>query len=55
MRILRLLYLGEAPVDFPRLWRRALAVSATLLVIGIGSFALQGLNLGLDFEGGTSY
>jgi len=55
MRILRLLYRGEAPVDFPRLWRRALVVSATLLVIGIGSFALQGLNLGLDFEGGTSY
>ena len=55
MRILRLLYQGEAPVDFPRLWRRALVVSATLLVIGIGSFALQGLNLGLDFEGGTSY
>ena len=55
MRTLRLLYRGEAPVDFPRLWRRALVVSATLLVIGIGSFALQGLNLGLDFEGGTSY
>ena len=55
MRILRLLYRGEAPIDFPRLWRRALVVSATLLVIGIGSFALQGLNLGLDFEGGTSY
>ena len=55
MRILRLLYRGEAPVDFPRLWRRALAVSATLLVIGIGSFALLGRNLGLDFEGGTSY
>jgi len=29
--------------------------SATLLVVGIGSFALRGLNLGLDFEGGTSY
>ena len=55
MRTLRLLYRGEAPVDFPRLWRRALVVSATLLVIGIGSFAVQGLNLGLDFEGGTSY
>ena len=55
MRTLRLLYRGEAPVDFPKLWRRALVVSATLLVIGIGSFAVQGLNLGLDFEGGTSY
>ena len=55
MRTLRLLYRGEAPVDFPRLWRRALVASATLLVVGIGSFALRGLNLGLDFEGGTSY
>ena len=55
MSSLRLLYRGEAPVDFPRLWRRALVVSATLLVIGIGSFVLRGLNLGLDFEGGTSY
>ena len=55
MSSLRLLYRGEAPVDFPRLWRRALVASATLLVIGIGSFALRGLNLGLDFEGGTSY
>jgi len=55
MSSLRLLYRGEAPVDFPRLWRRALVASATLLVVGIGSFALRGLNLGLDFEGGTSY
>ena len=55
MRTLRLLYRGEAPLDFPRLWRRALVASATLLVVGIGSFALRGLNLGLDFEGGTSY
>ena len=55
MRTLRLLYRGEAPVDFPRLWRRALVASAALLVVGIGSFALRGLNLGLDFEGGTSY
>ena len=36
MSSLRLLYRGEAPVDFPRLWRRALVASATLLVIMAG-------------------
>ncbi|MEE2767891.1 MAG: protein translocase subunit SecF [Actinomycetota bacterium] len=55
MSSLRLLYRGDAPVDFPRLWRRALMLSAGLLALGLGSFAIRGLNLGLDFEGGTSY
>tara|TARA_B100000686_G_C16752798_1_gene953599 strand:- start:866 stop:1966 length:1101 start_codon:yes stop_codon:yes gene_type:complete len=55
MRNLQLLYRGEAPIDFPFHWRRALVVSAVMLAIGFGSFFVRGLNLGLDFEGGTSY
>jgi SecD/SecF fusion protein len=29
------------------------AISGTILAIGIGSLAIKGLNLGIDFEGGT--
>ena len=55
MRILRALYRGESPIDFPALWRPAAMGSAAVVVVGLLSFAVLGLNLGLDFEGGTSY
>ena len=55
MRTLKSLYLGENPVNFPNLWKRAFVASMIVLIIGIGSFGIRGLNLGLDFEGGTSY
>ena len=55
MRTLKLLYAGEAPMDYPRWWRRAIIVSAAAVLISLGSIALQGLNLGIDFEGGTSF
>ena len=55
MKTLKSLYLGENPVNFPNLWKRAFIASMVVLIIGIGSFAFRGLNLGLDFEGGTSY
>ncbi|KIC17570.1 protein translocase subunit SecF [Leisingera sp. ANG-Vp] len=44
----------ETSFDFfgkAKLW---LGLSALLLVIGIASFALQGLNFGIDFRGGTT-
>ena len=41
--------------DFPALWRRALIVSASLVVISVLALAGRGLNLGIDFEGGTSF
>ncbi|MDG2426944.1 MAG: protein translocase subunit SecF [Acidimicrobiales bacterium] len=55
MKTLRALFRGESPVDFPSLWRPAITASAVSVVIGLLSFAVLGLNLGLDFEGGTSY
>jgi len=55
MKTLKSLYLGENPVNFPSLWKRAFIASLIVLIIGIGSFVVRGLNLGLDFEGGTSY
>ena len=49
------LYRGESAVDFPRLWRLALIASTVAVLIGLASFGVRGLNLGLDFEGGTSF
>ena len=48
------LYRGTTNVDFPRLWRRTVVISLVLVVISIGALAVRGLNLGIDFEGGTS-
>ncbi|MEC7810816.1 MAG: protein translocase subunit SecF [Actinomycetota bacterium] len=55
MKTLKSLYLGENPVNFPKLWKKAFIASTLVLILGIGSFVFRGLNLGLDFEGGTSY
>jgi preprotein translocase subunit SecF len=40
-------------IDFMRLRTGALLLSGLLLVVSIGSLSVQGLNLGLDFTGGT--
>ena len=40
--------------DFFRRWKVSLGVSALLIVIAMGSFAIQGLNFGIDFKGGTT-
>ena len=55
MSTLRKLYRGEQGFDFPKLWRPALIVSLVLVVISVGSLAVRGLNLGIEFEGGTSW
>lgn len=39
--------------DFMKLRMAAMVLSAVLIVVSIGSLAIQGLNLGLDFTGGT--
>ena len=49
------LYRGEQNIDFPRLWKKALVGSAALVLLSIGSFLVRGLNLGIEFEGGTSW
>ena len=40
-------------IDFVGRWRLWFALSGVVIAIGIGSLALQGLNLGIDFRGGS--
>ena len=49
---MRLLPAGLS-IDFMGRVRPAMALSAMLLLASVGSLATQGLNLGVDFEGGT--
>jgi preprotein translocase subunit SecF len=42
-------------IDFPRLWRIGIAVSAIAVLIGAGALLTRGLNLGIDFVGGTAW
>ena len=49
------LYHGETTFRFVPLWRRWLVISGLVIVIGILSLVTRGLNLGIDFEGGTSW
>lgn len=49
------LYNGETRFAFAKWWPRALVLSGVLILVSIGSFAFRGLNLGIDFEGGTSW
>lgn len=42
-------------IDFPRLWRIFAVVSAVMLLVSVGALLVRGLNLGIDFEGGTSW
>lgn len=46
---------NENNLNFPGMWKRALTVSGVLLAIAIGSLIFQGLNLGIEFEGGASW
>lgn len=52
---LRDLYHERTHFDFlHRAWRWAL-LSGTVILLGLGAFAIRGLNLGIDFEGGTAW
>lgn len=42
-------------IDFRRLWRIGYVLSAVLVLVSAGAFIARGLNLGIDFEGGTSW
>jgi preprotein translocase subunit SecF len=53
MSALTNLYRGRNDIDFPKLWRPLLTISAALIVASIASLALRGLNLSIDFEGGA--
>ena len=55
MGLLRDVFNGETALDYPRWWRRAVTVSLVAIVLSVGSFGVRGLNLGIDFEGGTTF
>jgi preprotein translocase subunit SecF len=42
-------------IDFRRVWRVGFAISAVLIVLSLVGLIGRGLNLGIDFEGGTSW
>ena len=46
---------GLRHLDFPALWKKALVASVSLVVISLAAILFAGLNLGIDFEGGTSF
>ncbi len=47
------LYHGETHFDFIRARRRWFALSAVLVLISVVALAVRGLNLGVDFQGGS--
>ncbi len=55
MSFMSTLYRGDHHFDFPAMWRKALTVSLALVVLSLGALVVRGLNLGIEFEGGTSW
>lgn len=55
MTILGRLYRSEHQFDFPGLWKKALIVSTLVVLVSLGSLVFRGLNLGIEFVGGTSW
>ena len=49
------LYNGETSYDFVGRWKLWFAISGVVIGIGILSLVFQGLQLGIDFKGGTSW
>ena len=49
------LYHGETNVDFVGRTRLWFAISGVIILLGLGSLVARGFNLGIDFEGGTSW
>lgn len=50
-----MLFRNEHHFDFPAMWRKALVGSAVLVLISVGALVFRGLNLGIEFEGGTAW
>ncbi len=47
------LYRGETSFDFAGRWRRWFAISATVIIVGLLSVAVRGIDFSIDFKGGT--
>ncbi|GGB08728.1 protein translocase subunit SecF [Allosediminivita pacifica] len=45
---------SETSFDFFKRWRLWLGISAVMMVLAFASFAIRGLNYGIDFRGGTT-
>ncbi|WP_420431548.1 protein translocase subunit SecF [Candidatus Poriferisocius sp.] len=53
MSRLQRLWRNQTKVDFPEAWKTALKVSAALVLISVVALLVRGVNLGIEFEGGT--
>lgn len=49
------LYTGETSFDFIGNRRRWYSISAIFILLSIGALVIQGLHLGIEFKGGSSY
>ena len=44
----------DTKIDFFKRWKWSLGLSGVMIVVAAVSFAIQGLNFGIDFKGGTT-
>jgi len=49
------LYTGQVSYDFVGRWRRWIALSGIVIIISIAGLGVRGLNLGLEFKGGSQF
>jgi preprotein translocase subunit SecF len=49
------LYQGETQIEFIGRWRRWFLLSGAVILIGLAGLGLNGLNLGIEFDGGVSW
>jgi preprotein translocase subunit SecF len=49
------LYTGQVSYDFVGKWRRWLALSGVVILIGVIGLATRGLNFSIDFKGGVAF
>ncbi len=49
------LYSGEVSLDIVGRWRTWYVVSAVILLVSIGALFVRGLNLGIEFRGGSDF
>jgi preprotein translocase subunit SecF len=50
---LRGVYRNTNDIDFPKIWKPVLVFSTVLVVVSIGALFTRGLNLAIDFRGGS--
>jgi preprotein translocase subunit SecF len=55
MGVLSDMYNGETQFRFARMWKRSLIVSGVVIVVSLVSLVTLRFNLGIEFEGGTSW